>query len=330
MRVLVIWRLIALLLVASGMFIAPRLDTYVAGAVAAKDEEKSEKSKNNNDEDDEEGNGKNDNDKNENKNKDKSRGKDRTTGVDPAAQYAVEVQCEPDADANTTSCSFTGIAPPDGKDLGYVVLPHDEVCTEVSGGQFEYVDPDPNTHITGYKSRGDEGMLTLILEGEARTAGTATYWFKTGDGTFPGTGPGLSCEEAAADFVLNATRETVEGTAAATDATGSLFVNIYSCTAVPEDTTNFDWFSECDPEGGVHEFTLAEIGGAADPRTSESDASGDVVFESLAPGSYSLEIIDTMWCHAVSDSVTAEGKVVVEADRRATVWGFICEAETPK
>lgn len=334
MRTLVIWRIIALLLLASGMFIAPQLDIYVPGAVAAKDEEKSEKNKNDNDEDDgdedDEGNGKKDNDKKKNKNKDKSRGKDKKTGVDPAAQYAVEVQCEPHVDGSSTTCSFTGIPPADGKDLGYVVLPQEEACAEVIGGQFEYVDPDPNTRVTGYKSQGDEGMLILVLGGEVTPAGAATYWFKTGVGTFPATGPGLSCEESPADFVLNATNEAVDGTAVATNATGSLMADIYSCTDVPEDTTNFDWFGACDPEGGVHEFTLAEVRGAAEPRTSESDASGDVVFESLAPGSYSLEIIDTMWCHAVSDSVTAEGKVVVEAGKRATVWGFICEAETPK
>ena len=244
-----------------------------------------------------------------------------------AAAYAVEVQCEFDVDAGSSTCTFTGIAPPDAKDIGHVDLPQEEVCAKVTGGDFEYVDPDPNTRVTGYKSTGSEGVFTLVLEGEVTTAGTATYWFKTGDGVFPASGPGLYCEEPPAEFVLNPTQEPVAENSPVNGTSGSLLINIYACSNVPEDAASFDWFGQCNSEGGVHEFVLSAVDEVAmEPVRRSSDASGDVAFDSLEPGLYSLEMVDAKWCRAVSDSVTAEGHVAIEADQQTTVWGFICQA----
>jgi hypothetical protein len=149
--------------------------------------------------------------------------------------------------------------------------------------------------VTGYKSTGDEGTITLVLGGDVAPAGTATYWFETGDGVFPATGPGLSCAESTTEFTLQqtpaATQVPDEGKEVAAPETGELLVLMYTCTDVPEDRTGYDWFGECDPEGGVHDFTLTDV----------------------------------TWCRAASDNVDPEGNVTIVAGERTTVWGFICQ-----
>jgi hypothetical protein len=322
MPTLIAWRLAAILLIMAGSLVFPQSDTYMPGVVA-QGEGKSEK--NNEDKKNEGGEHKGEDKKND-KDNDRAPVKGKDGDVVPAAAYAVDVQCEFDVGAGNTTCSFTGIAPPDAKEVGHIDLPQEEVCAQVIGGDFEYVDPDPNTRVTGYKSRGSEGAFTLVLEGEVTTAGTATYWFKTGDGVFPATGPGLSCGEPTAEFVLNATQEPAAEPTPEIGTSGSLLVNIYTCSGVPEETTGFDWFGQCNPEGGVHEFVLSAVGEATlEPLRGSSDASGDIAFDSLEPGLYSLQMLDAKWCRAVSDSVTAEGHVAIEADERTTVWGFICQ-----
>lgn len=329
MLTLIAWRLAAILLMVAGSLAFLPADTYPL-SVAAQGE--GEKKKNGEDKKNNQGDNKSkDKNKKEDKDKDKGPKNDNDGEVVAAVAYAVDVQCEYDEDAVSTTCSFTGVAPPDAKDVSHVDLPQEEVCAEVTDGTFEYVDPDPNTGVTGYKSRGSEGSFTLVLDGEVTAAGTATYWFKTGDGVFPATGPGLSCEQASAEFVVQTPEETAEETAVVTDGTGALLVDIYSCTAVPEDTTSFDWFGECDPEGGVHDFTLAPAGaGAVEPLSQASDGSGNTSFNTLDPGLYSLELVGAKWCHAVSDNVDAKGQVAIEAGERTTVWGFICEDDGVK
>lgn len=325
MRRPIVWRFAAVLFVMAALLVFPQFDAYTPGVLAQGEQGEGKSQKDNDGKKNEHGKDKGEEKK---KDKDKTPRQDEGVGVAEAAQYAVDVQCEFDVDANSTTCSFTGIAPPDARDISHVDLAQDEVCAEVTGGTYEYVDPDPNTQVTGYKSRGSEGSFTLVLQGEVATAGTTTYWFKTGDGVYSATGPGLSCREFTSDLALGPTQEALENNVVVTNSTGALLVRIYLCTDVPEDTTDFDWFGECDPEAGVHEFTLSEVNQVAEePLVVESDPSGDTAFGALAPGRYELEMVDTTWCHAVSDRVTAEGHVVIQAGQRATVWGFICEDE---
>jgi hypothetical protein len=331
MRRLVLWRLTAILLLVSGALVMPVIDApapYVAAKDNGKNEDKADKKEEKQREKEEKEREKQEKKDDKDKNKNQGNGNANVVITDVNG-YTVEVRCDVDASAGTTTCSFTGVAPEGAKDVGHVDLPEDEVCAEVIGGSYEYVDPDPNTNVTGYKSTGDDGVITLILEGDVAPADTATYWFKTGDGVFPATGPGLRCGEAAVEFTLEQTpsaESTVEGKDVAEPETGELLILMYTCADVPEDRTGYDWFGECDPEGGVHDFTLTEVSETAvEPVSMQSDTSGDVTFESLDPGLYSLEMTDVTWCRAASDNVDPDGNINIVAGERTTVWGFICQ-----
>jgi hypothetical protein len=322
----------AILLLLSGVLTTPVIDDPAAYVAAkdhdnGKDKDKSDKKEEKQKEKEEKEREKQEKKDDKNKNRGKGNANAEITNVDG---YAFEVQCDADDSAGTTTCTFTGIAPEGAKGVGHVDLPADEVCAEVIGGTFEYVDPDPNTNVTGYKSTGDVGTITLVLEGDVSPAGTATYWFKTGDGVFPATGPGLSCGEPTTEFTLQqtpaATQVPDEGKDVAVPETGELLVLMYTCTDVPQDRTGYDWFGECDPEGGMHDFTLTEVSETVlQPVSMRSDSSGDVTFGSLDPGLYSLEMTDVSWCRAASDNVDPEGNLNILAGERTTVWGFICQ-----
>jgi hypothetical protein len=315
-------RLLVLLLLAGSVLVAPPVGIPATQAVAQDDggdDDKEDEGKEDKDDDKNEGEGNGDH-----------------SGISETDEYTVEVDCQFDESADTTTCTFTGNAPEGASDVSHVDLPEEAVCAEVVGGEHEFVDPDPNTRITGYKSKGSEGTFSLILEGEVTTSGTTTYWFKTGDGVFPAPGPDLQCGAAAREFELAATPGQTEeagdaGTTASPPAasqdTGDLQVTVYSCADVPEDTTGFDWFGECDLATDAHQFTLTFISETpGDPLTTESDESGNAGFEELQPGVYTLEMTDTNWCHATSDNVDAEGNVTIETDKRTTVWIFTCDA----
>lgn len=352
MRIRIIGQLLAAVLLLGGMLVTPVLDLPVTHVVA--DEGKDESGQNEKDDKDEKKDDKEkEDDKDKHKDKDKDEDKDKDdddrggAAITGGENYMVDVECEYDEESGTTTCTFTGVAPEGGKDVSHVDLPEDEVCAEVVDGDYEYVDPDPNTRVTGYKSRGSEGTFTLVLDGEVVVEGTATYWFKTGDGVFPATGPGLTCGETTtqAQTASDSTEATAEPTAAfelqttpgsqvtpgaeeTSGETGELLVDIYTCTDVPDDTTGYDWFGMCDPEGGVHQFELAPVSEVAvEPQTAESDASGDVTFADLEPGMYRLVMTDVSWCKAVSDNVDAESNVIIEAGQRTTVYGFVCDGK---
>ena len=265
----------------------------------------------------------------------KDEGKDDERGgpVEPAAAYRVAVECAYDADADETTCAFTGVAPADAKDVSHVDLPASDVCAEVVGGEHEYVDPDPNTRVVGYKSRGSEGAFTLVMTGAVSTGGTATYWFKTGDGVFPATGPGLACGETGVADQAAPTRITVtleEVDQPETVATGAILVQVFACAESP-DSPSFDWYGGCEPGGEGVPFTLAASEGT-DPAAAEgaTDAEGVLRLERLEPRAYDLEAPETVWCHAESDGVNARGEVVVAAGDETRVWIFLCGAEETK
>lgn len=350
MRLLLGLRLLILALLLAGT--AP-LGHLTVPAISA-DEGKDESGKDGDDGDKEEKEeDKKDEDKDKDEGENKNEGRESEGQVERAAAYRVEVACAYDQAADSTTCTFTGIAPPEAKDVSHVDLPASEVCAEVRGGDHEYVDPDPNTRVVGYKSRGSQGTFTLVLTGQVTSGGTTTYWFKTGDGIFPATGPGLRCDEEIAQPALQATvattgtqvpaatapaeiRVTFELELVATvqreaDA-GAIRVQTHACGAAPSDPATFDWYGACQPGGEGVPFALRKQEGTElrDAGDGATDAGGVLRFEALASGTYRLRGIDVVWCHAEADHVDAQGDLVIETGRQVTVWVFFCGEEPPK
>ena len=333
---------LTLALLAAGAVAAP---VTVGNAPSALADEGKDTGRNGDDGKDE-GNGEENDEKKDDKDKDgdedDAKGDERGGPVEPAAPYRVEVGCAYDGAADATTCAFAGVAPPGAKDVGHVDLPASEVCAEVVGGDAERVDPDPNTRVVGYKSRGGGGAFTLVLHGAVTTGGAATYWFKTGDGVFPATGPGLACGEAAG-------QETAETTAAAeataitielpplaaaeanAAAPGAVVVRTYACAEEPA-SAGFDWYGVCEPGVEGVPFTLAawDATQPAAAGAGVTDAAGLVRFGALAPGTYRLAATDGVWCHAESDSVDERGGLVVAAGAEVTAWVFLCGAAAAK
>lgn len=281
------------------------------------------------------GNGNGNKDKDKEK-KDKDKGKGNST-VEPAAPYRVEVSCSPDEAADQTVCTFTGVAPEGAKKVGHVDLPAADVCTTVLGGDADYVDPDPNTGVVGYKSKGGGGVFSLILEGEVAPGGTATYWVKAGPGVFPATGPGLVCGPASPSGAAVSAEVNVTGTfatpatpatAAAAPAGGTVAVHTYACAA-DVDPATVDWFGACRPGVPGVRFTLspADLAQPAPVGDGVTEPNGEIRFEGLIPGSYELDAPDVVWCHAESDNVNARGEVVVDSGAVVSVWIFLCDSE---
>ncbi|MBA3377282.1 MAG: hypothetical protein H0T93_00210 [Chloroflexia bacterium] len=269
--------------------------------------------------------------------------------VEPTAGYGVDVACTVADDATRTECTFGGVAPEGGKRVSHVVIPEGAICANVLDGDFDRVDPDPNTNVAGYRATGNE-PYALILEGQVTIEGATTYWIKAANEVFPATGPSLACPEPAASTAAETTTETTattdaplqatfdvnfEPTVAATleatpevATTGTITVSTYACTGVPADTSAYDWFGACDP-GGEHRYVLAPVeGDTTDLHAAETSKTGEATFPDLPPGRYDLDDADGRWCHAESDAVNAEGQVQVEAGVETTVWLFYCQ-ETP-
>ncbi|MDP9357550.1 MAG: prealbumin-like fold domain-containing protein [Chloroflexota bacterium] len=314
------------------------------GLVVLADEGKNESGKGGDDGDKE---NKDDDTKDKADDKGKDEGDGSTGQVDRTAAYRVDVTCAFDPATNRTTCTFAGQAPPKAKDVSHVDLPAREVCTEVVGGDHEFVNPDPNTRVVGYKSRGSQGTFTLVLTGRVTTSGTVTYWVKTGDGVFPATGPGLHCGATTPPDRITATREPPvppegTGTTAAemqitlevttVPATGAILVQASTCGAAPEDPASFDWYGACQPGGDGVPFTLSVKEGRqfSDAGDGATDAAGRLSFEGLAPGTYRLRGSDLVWCHAESDVVDAQGDLIVAAGRHVSVWVFLCGEDAVK
>src|SRR5215210_8426577 len=245
----------------------------------------------------------------------------------PIATYQVDVECAADAADTRTTCAFAGMADEtaagggpdaggeDGKDVSVVVVPEAGVCTEVVGGEHEYVDPDPNVRVSGYKSRGTKGMLTLVLSGTVTTGGETIYWLKVGDKISPALGPALRCAPAEGTLVGTAPESR--------DAT--ILVTALRCRPEMLPATA-DWYADCQEPGAETQFVLAPrtTGQPGPEATRTTDASGQVRFDRLPPGTYHLRPIGPVWCRAESDSVDAVGDVVVRAGQNANVWVFYC------
>ncbi len=335
MRHLAIWRLATILLLAALPLAAPILAGPAPAAVA--DNGKGNEGHGNQDDSDDgnRGHGNDEDNPGNSSGPDSGRDDDEPDNDGKAVEaipagYLVDVACEP-VDAGATACTFTAFAPEGGKKVGFLQVPAENLCAGVLDTDAKYADPEPHTQLAGYASSGgDRETVTIVLDGPVATAGTAIYWIKAASAVFPVTGPGLRCDlaaDAATDSPATATvRFDVTPAATETSSTGTVAVAVLSCAGVPADTSDFDWFGECPPGADQpRDFTLAPSDGGAPPVTATTDETGEAMFADVAPGDYRLDLVDGSWCHAVSDRVTADSEVVVEADATSTIWIFVCD-----
>ncbi len=107
--------------------------------------------------------------------------------------------------------------------------------------------------------------------------------------------------------------------------TGAITVYKYACP-VSTPSASFDWYGRCDAQGLGVRFSLAFWDGAAfvPVTVGATDSDGILRLTRLQPGLYDLKEVDAAWCHAESDSVDADGRVVVAAGERSSIWIFNC------
>jgi hypothetical protein len=277
------------------------------------------------------GNGKGDKDKTKEKDKDKKdkNGNSQQTGpVTAAGGYTIDVQCIYQEVDNHTTCTFTGMALEGSKKVNHLVVPVDALCAEVMGSDGAYVDPDPVTHATGYRTPGSTATTGIVLAGQVVTGGKATYWFKSGGNVFPVTGPGLTCNEAppaaGPTDVPAAETPAMTSTPDVSDSSGAVLVQVYRCPIIDASAAgaDYDWYGACTPGGANHTFELT--GNGSPGETQPTGDNGQTQFGDIAPGRYDLTLTDGTWCHAEADGVDAEGNVIVTAGEQTTVWIFTC------
>ncbi|MER3437966.1 MAG: hypothetical protein C4346_10465, partial [Chloroflexota bacterium] len=112
-----------------------------------------------------------------------------------------------------------------------------------------------------------------------------------------------------------------------TDTTGVIVIHKYVCDLPPlKRPANFDWFNECAIQTTGVKFALSlRTGGLYKPvSTGMTNPDGILRFGMLKPGTYQIKEVGGDWCHAESDSVDAQGNVIVKAGQRANVWIFNC------
>ena len=304
--------LLLIIAVLAGMVnISPVSRSNSAPAVAA-----AHRDQDDSDQDHDNGKGNDDKEKKD-KGEKKGKGNENAAPVDVTRSYTVNVNCVYQSVDDLTTCAFEGLALEDAKKVGQLVAPEDQLCAAVTGNDGMYVDPDPHAHVIGYRSQGSTGKLTLVLSGNVSVGGAATYWIKAGGDVFPVRGPGLVCLSAAAAATATAPSDV-------SDSAGALLVQTYSCPiAAPQ--SDYDWFGACTPAGTESTFRLTPPGGTgSDDQTDAADESGQAQFGNLEPGLYDLARVDKNWCHAESDNVDQNGKVIIHAGERTTVWVFSC------
>lgn len=308
--------LLALVLLVGGFLAVPVAANWMPSAAMATDDGK-DKGK------DREGKSSEDHDRGHGNEAD---GVDETTPgkgsrkVAPIGGYTVDVSCAYDEGDDRTTCTFTGVAPANGKKVGFVQVPAEAVCADVTGTSGEWVDPEPHTHVAGYKSKGNDAAVDVTLTGMVSPSdGTGTYWIKVGGDTVPAGGPAIACAEAQADAPAAAPMEP------AAPATGTIVVQASACAETPADTYGYDWFAMCAPGGPAVTLTLSPNDPApGQGQTTNTDGGGKATFGDLTPGEYDLDAVDASWCHAASDDVNAEGKVIADPGGTTTVWIFMC------
>jgi hypothetical protein len=268
------------------------------------------------------------------KGKDKKEKKAKKVKAEPLAAYTVHVDCVYDAASDQTTCAFDADSPAGAKKINLLDLPSDEICAQVVGGDARYVDPDPNTGATGYRSTDPDGKFTLVFSGRVTSDGSATYWIKAASDIFPATGTGLQCATAQTSApapTVPAAAPSATATSVSpevTDTTGSIVVRAYTCP-IASPVAGYDWYGQCTPVSAGSPYRLMRLDSATrDGMTTSTDDSGRATFRSLQPGTYQLTQANGDWCHAQSDDVNADGNLIVKAGERTSVWVFTC-ASTP-
>lgn len=263
-------------------------------------------------------------------------------GVVVSGGYLIEVDCDFDEDDNVTECDISADDTWDVPDVDRLTVPAEAVCADVLDGKFVHLAPETGAEVTGFASEEGDDDLELVMSGRVAVDGTASYQVTTVDGVIPVEGPGLVCDPAGAVETAPPQMSTATETATAAapsptptqppstpvPTTGSLSVVTYTCTDVPEDRTDFDWFERCGRGADPMTFSLTSAGSTGKDAITLQTDSGEVTFEELEPGEYELDAVDASWCHATSDNVTAESTLVVEAGATTRVWLFMCDGTT--
>ncbi|HEV2072941.1 MAG TPA: SpaA isopeptide-forming pilin-related protein [Thermomicrobiales bacterium] len=109
--------------------------------------------------------------------------------------------------------------------------------------------------------------------------------------------------------------------------TGAILVQKFSCP-VDKPAKGYDWANECDRSMEQVPFSLDVFNREMqefEPLTEvTANPDGLVRFPNLRLGTYKLEEVGSRWCFAQSNSVNAEGNVVVQPNKLAEVWIYNC------
>ena len=116
-----------------------------------------------------------------------------------------------------------------------------------------------------------------------------------------------------------------------TEDTGTILVRKFVCE-IKNPPKGYDWEEECGLSHQNASFSLArydaESQAYGEPVIVQANPDGFVRFTHLQPGSYQLREVDGAWCHAESNSVNAQGDVVVTANKLSEVWIYNCVEPT--
>lgn len=115
--------------------------------------------------------------------------------------------------------------------------------------------------------------------------------------------------------------------------TGTILVRKFVCE-IKTPPKGYDFEKECGLSHQNASFSLAkydpETQTYGEPVVVQANPDGFARWTHLAPGSYKLVEVDGTWCHAESNSVNAQGDVVVQANKLSEVWIWNCvEPQTP-
>jgi hypothetical protein len=254
--------------------------------------------------------------------------------VAPIASNAVSVSCAADGAGVDTVCTFVATGPKGPSKIKVLYVPEAVACSAVidTSGSGATIDGTP-----AFASRKNKPDLTITLAGSVSVGGSATYWVEAGKQLVPVAGPGLICEQATpvpatATPSLQTPSTNAEPTQAAspspspdpTVATGTIEIRALACSA-PMTDPKPDWFRSCPDAADGLQFRLMPVDSGASGLTAITGDDGTVTFDNLAPGTYKLNLVDVDWCHAESNSVDANGNLVVDGETAVTVWVFTCQ-----
>jgi len=274
----------------------------------------------------------------------RDRGNEKADKVAATRVITVAPACTFDAVADQTTCTLTADLGASGAAARRIIVPEEVLCADQRTTSPALLIGSPGTITGDDDSSGDDGnsrddddsgsgnsdentgappgAATLTLAGNVSPGGLATtYYVETDSGLFPARGLGLVC--APADAAAPLPTATLESDI--NDSTGAIMVLAFDCGQVA-DTTNFDWFGGCAPAPAPGQLELSQWDGATFVAVgaAKTGTTGELSFPQLAPGRYELHEPATTWCHAESDSVNAQGEVMVAAGQRSTVWVFHC------